>query len=198
MIVPGLNSETMAVRTSSFIDPVPGPFVAIDFETSDHGADSACAVGLVRVEGGRIVRRVRQFIRPPRDVMLFTHVHGITLDYVEDKPTFAQAWPMLTEVFRGARFVAAHNAAFDRGVLRACCESAGLEMLDHPWVCSVRQARNALGIFPANLANVCRVMGFRLNHHEALSDAEACARIVMAARRITGRARIGVSTTGET
>lgn len=191
----------MPRRASSLIDPTPGPFVAIDFETADHGADSACAVGLVRVERGRIVRRVRQFIRPPRDVMMFTHIHGITLDYVESKPAFAQAWPVLREILDGAEFLAAHNAPFDRAVLHACCESAGLAPPDLPWVCSVRQARNVLGIFPANLANVCRVMGLRLNHHEALSDAEACARIVMAARRAGGagrrRDRIGVSIAGE-
>ena len=173
----------MARKASSFVDPAPGPFVAIDFETADHYPDSACAVGLVRVENGRVARRVRQLIRPPRDVMIFTHIHGITLDAVEDKPEFGQAWPALREVFEGASFIAAHNAGFDRSVLNACCESAGLEPPELPWVCSVREARRTLGIFPANLANVCRVMGLKLNHHEALSDAEACARIVMAARR---------------
>ncbi len=30
-------------------------FVALDFETADHGHDSACSVGLIRVEGDRIV-----------------------------------------------------------------------------------------------------------------------------------------------
>ena len=32
-------------------------FVAIDFETADAKRDSACAVGLVRVESGRVVYR---------------------------------------------------------------------------------------------------------------------------------------------
>jgi DNA polymerase-3 subunit epsilon len=166
-----------------FIEPVRGTFVAIDFETADHGPDSACAVGLVRVEDGRVARRVRQLIRPPREQMYFTHIHGITLEAVADKPDFGCAWPVLAEILEGAKFLAAHNAGFDRAVLHACCEAAGLEPPDLPWVCSVRQARNVLGIFPANLANVCRVMGLKLNHHEALSDAEACARIVMASRR---------------
>ncbi|MHC4839453.1 MAG: 3'-5' exonuclease [Planctomycetota bacterium] len=169
---------------STFIDPVPGPFVAIDFETADHGADSACAVGLIRVDNGRISRRVRQFIKPPRDVMIFTHIHGITMDYLEDKPSFKQAWPILTEVLEGVNFLVAHNAGFDRGVLRACCASAGLEMPDFPWVCTVQQARKTLGIRPAKLDNVASVMGLKLDHHEALSDAEACARIAMAARKV--------------
>ncbi|MEK7383088.1 MAG: hypothetical protein AAB262_07355, partial [Elusimicrobiota bacterium] len=41
-------------------------FVAIDFETADTGRDSACSVGLVRVENGTIVQKVVQLIRPPR------------------------------------------------------------------------------------------------------------------------------------
>jgi DNA polymerase-3 subunit epsilon len=173
----------MARERTSFIDPLPGAFVAIDFETADNYPDSACAIGLVRVEAGRVARRVRQLIRPPRDIMLFTGIHGIRLEDVEDKPDFGQAWPILREILDGVRFIAAHNAGFDRAVLEACCQAAGLQAPELPWVCTVRQARKALGIHPANLANVCRVMGLKLNHHEALSDAEACARIVMAARR---------------
>src|SRR5690606_10909281 len=81
-------SNSMARAKTSFIDPLPGAFVAIDFETADHYPDSACAVGLVRVEHGRVARRVRQLIRPPRDIMLFTGIHGIRLEDVEDKPDF--------------------------------------------------------------------------------------------------------------
>jgi DNA polymerase-3 subunit epsilon len=171
------------VVSRKFIDPVPGPFVAIDFDTADHGADSACAIGMVRVESGRIVRRVRQLLRPPRDVMMFTQIHGITLQDVEGKPEFGKAWLLLKEVIEGARFLAAHNAGFDRAVLEACCISANIDPPELPWVCSVRQARRTLGIFPAHLAHVARVLNLPLNHHDALSDAEASARIVMLARR---------------
>lgn len=162
---------------------MPGAFVAIDFETADRYPDSACSVGMVRVEDGRIVRKVRQLLRPPRDEMLFTGIHGIRLTDVETKPTFARAWPLLAPVLEGVSFMAAHNAGFDRAVLRACCEEADIAPPPLPWVCSVQQARRTLGIRPSNLANVARVMGLKLNHHEALSDAEACARIVMAARK---------------
>ncbi|MCC6463982.1 MAG: 3'-5' exoribonuclease [Planctomycetes bacterium] len=166
------------------MQPLPGAFVAIDFETADHGADSACAVGLVRVEDGRVRRRVRQLLRPPRRRMMFTHIHGITWQDVQDKPTFGEAWPLLQDVLEGALFLAAHNAGFDRAVLAACCEAAGLAPPCLPFVCTVRQARHTLGIRPADLATVARVLELKLNHHDALSDAEACARIVMAARRV--------------
>lgn len=166
-----------------FIDPIPGAFVALDFETADYRPDSACAIGLVRVERGRIVRRVRQLLRPPRDQMLFSHIHGLTLDELEDKPDFAAAWPVIREVMEGAVFLAAHNAGFDKGVLDACCAGASVTPPELPWVCTVQQARDTLSMYPADLHSVAMAMGFKLNHHDALSDAEACARIVMLARK---------------
>jgi DNA polymerase-3 subunit epsilon len=166
-----------------FIDPIPGAFVALDFETADYRPDSACAIGLVRVERGRIVRRVRQLLRPPRDQMMFSHIHGLTLDELEDKPDFATAWPVIRDVMEGAAFLAAHNAGFDKRVLDQCCECAEVPAPELPWVCTVQQARRTLGMYPADLHSVAVSIGFKLNHHDALSDAEACARIVMLARK---------------
>ena len=52
-------------------------FVAIDFETANHRADSACAVGLVKVVGGRIVEAVVHLIRPPTREFRFSYIHGL-------------------------------------------------------------------------------------------------------------------------
>ncbi|MBI3551808.1 MAG: 3'-5' exonuclease [Elusimicrobia bacterium] len=156
-------------------------FVAIDFETADQGADSACAVGLVKVEGGRIVRSESHLIRPPRRTILFTYIHGIEWRHVADKPVFKDVWPRVAEMLSGARFIAAHNAPFDRGVLSACCAAAGVRAPSQPFVCTVRLARKAWNLRPTKLPNVCEHLGIALNHHEALSDATACAKIVLAA-----------------
>lgn len=156
-------------------------FVAIDFETADYGADSACAVGLVKVEKGVITRREHHLIRPPRREFVFTYIHGIAWKHVSTKPTFKELWPSLTAVFEGARFLAAHNAPFDRGVLNACCAAAGAEAPALPFLCTVRLARKTWNLRPTKLPNVCAHLGIELKHHEALSDAVACAKIVLAA-----------------
>lgn len=163
------------------VPPPGGAFVAIDFETADHGPDSACAVGLVRVEGGAVVRREAVLIRPPRPRVLFTSVHGITWEMVKGSPTFADVWPALRPLLDGAAVLAAHNASFDRRVLEACCRAAGLDAPGLPFLCTVRLARKTWGLTPNNLPAVCRRLGIGLVHHDAGSDAEACARIVMAA-----------------
>jgi len=158
-------------------------FVAIDFETADHGADSACAVGVVRVENLEVVRREVVLIRPPRDRVLFTRVHGITWRMVAAEPVFAEVWPRLAPVLDGAAFLAAHNAPFDRRVLTACCDAAGLARPPHPFLCTVHVARRTWRQKPNNLPAVCGRLGIALRHHDAGSDAEACARIVIAAAR---------------
>ncbi|HLV61334.1 MAG TPA: 3'-5' exonuclease [Fredinandcohnia sp.] len=159
------------------------PFVAIDFETADTLPDSACAVALVRVEEGEIRDRYYTLIRPPRPQMLFTHIHGLRWEDVESAPRFPEIWPEMEAFMQGAAFLAAHNAQFDRRVLRACCEAAGLKAPPLDFVCTVALARKTWKLFPTRLPDVCRHLDIPLNHHQALSDAEACARIVIAAGR---------------
>ncbi len=87
-----------------------GPtFVAIDFETADTGRDSACAVGVVRVEAGRVVRREHRLIRPPRRTFQFTYLHGISWRDVEREGTFDDVRPTLASVLAPARGRAIRN-----------------------------------------------------------------------------------------
>ncbi len=162
--------------------PPEGPFVALDFETADNGQDSACAVALVRVEGGQVVERAYTLIRPPRPHVTLSWVHGLTWDELADAPPFAEAWAPLTPLLDGVSFIAAHNAGFDRGVLRACCERFDQPFPETPWLDTVRLARKVWQQERNNLPAIAAFLGLPLDHHNALSDAEACAGIVTAAR----------------
>ncbi len=158
-------------------------FVAIDFETADYGLDSACAVALVRVENDQIVAKTHAFIRPPRARFNFTYIHGITWERVKTEPTFGEIWPTMAEYLHGVDHFVAHNAPFDKGVLQACCMVSGLVMPALPFRCTVKLARQTWKL-PSNKLNlVCAHLQIPLNHHDALSDAEACARIVLAAQQ---------------
>jgi DNA polymerase-3 subunit epsilon len=159
----------------------PPDFVAVDFETATTSPDSACAVGLVRVERGRIVRRFARRIRPPSRRFEFTHVHGLAWDDVRDAPSFAELWPEVAAMCEGVTFLAAHNAEFDRRVLRACCAAARVRAPQTPFRCTVEMARRAWGIYPTRLDVVSARLGIPLRHHDAASDAEACANIVLRA-----------------
>ena len=156
-------------------------FVALDFETADHGRDSACAVGIVKVRGTRIVHEAAYLIRPPRQTFIFSYLHGITWNDVADKPSFRQVWLSLRPILDGVDFLAAHNASFDRSVLRKCCEAARLRTPDLAFQCTCQLARHTWGIYPTKLPDVCRRLGLPLDHHDPLSDAKACAEIIIQA-----------------
>lgn len=169
---PGAASNSAPVR-----------FAALDFETADYGRDSACALSIVIVKDDAIIDTWTHLIRPPRRDFFFTYLHGIAWEDVRNQPTFGELWPAIALKLQGARFLAAHNAAFDRSVLRACCDLAAVEPVTLSFVCTVKAARSIWACYPTNLASVCRKLGIPLRHHDAESDARACARILLAARQ---------------
>ena len=156
-------------------------FVAIDFETADPKRDSACAVGLVVVEGGEIVDREYRLIRPPRRHFnpYCVRVHGIHWSDVRGEPSFGEIWPELQPLFEGADFIVAHNASFDKSVLQACCRESGNEAPGQPFLCTVQLSRKTWELHSNKLNAVCDYLGIALNHHHAGSDAEACALIAV-------------------
>jgi len=160
--------------------------VAIDFETADAGRDSACSVAVVRVEGEKIVDSFASLVRPPRTSTMATHIHGISEAAQRAAPPLRAVWPRLAPLLQGVDLIVAHNAAFDRSVLLASWASAGLTPPGLPWGCTVKMARR---IWPKGgvvvdhtLPTLARLFGITLRHHQADSDAEACARLVLEAR----------------
>ena len=156
-------------------------FVAIDFETANRSRTSACAIGLAAGQAGTIVAVKSFLIRPPTPQFEFSRIHGIRWSDVCDAPTFDELWPMLLDWIDNTEFIAAHNARFDRNVLEGSCALYRIPPPKKPFVCTVEVARARWGIYPTTLPDVCRRLGISLRHHEPGSDAEACARIVLAA-----------------
>lgn len=156
-------------------------YLAVDFETASHAQDSACALGLALVEDSRIVAEDAFLIRPPEPEFVFTYIHGLRWEDVADAPTFDQAWPRLAPWLDNADWLVAHNAPFDRGVLAACCRTYRMATVDKPFLCTVQVARRVWGIYPTKLPLVCRALDIPLRHHDAASDASACAQIIVRA-----------------
>ncbi len=163
-------------------------FVAIDFETANYYRDSACEIGLAWVENGRIIKNksANFLIRPPTKYFKFTDLHGIDWSMVKNEPTFEKRWSDIEPILESADFLVAHNAPFDRSVLNACCEAAGLEMPDIPFRCTLQIARQRWKLKPAKLSDVCEFLDipYDLNKaHSALYDAMLCAQIMIEAQR---------------
>ena len=154
-------------------------FIAIDFETANQSRDSACSVGIVLVEEMKIIKKVSFLIQPPDLYFCFTHIHGITAEDVRHEPTFPDVWQKMLPYFSEIDFAAAHNASFDSSVLAACCDRYGIAMPEVEFRCTRNLAREHLDLESNALDAVSRHYRIKLNHHDALSDATACAKIMM-------------------
>jgi DNA polymerase-3 subunit epsilon len=157
--------------------------VAIDFETADYAADSACALGIVVIENGKIAKKGYRLIRPPRNRFVFSYIHGISWGDVKREATFSEVWDSFSDILRGANYFLAHNAPFDRRVLSACLATATEQPPSIPFICTVRVARSHWNFRPAGLSHVCAQLGIPLKHHDAASDAHACASIAVRAMK---------------
>jgi len=157
----------------------PNSFIAIDFETANHYRNSACAVGIVKVKNKKIVKKAAYLIRPPTNFFSFTHIHGITWSKVKKKPTFDRLWAELNPLLKGVPTFVAHNAAFDRSVLNACCDCYGISPPEKPFICTVNISKENWRLKNYKLPSVCQRLGIDLDHHDPLSDAMACAQILL-------------------
>lgn len=157
--------------------------VAIDFETANQSPDSACAIGIVSIENGNITGQECQLICPPQQTFTFSYIHSITWRHVQDHPSFIEVWDHLISFWKDADYFLAHNASFDRKVLTFCCSASGRSPPTVPFICTVKVARWHWTFRPANLPAVCNQLGISLKHHDAASDALACALIALRAMK---------------
>jgi len=166
---------------------VPLDFTAIDFETANSSAASACSVGLVKVRDGRVVDRASWFIRPPLGHDLFqewnVRIHGIQPEDVAGAAGWVDQLADLVEFAEDDHLVA-HNAGFDMGVIRAACAATLVSCPEYRYLCSLQVARRTYHLESYRLPVAAMAAGFEdFHHHDALADAEACAAIVVHAAR---------------
>jgi DNA polymerase-3 subunit epsilon len=162
---------------------MPLNFTAIDFETANGASASPCAVGLVKVAEGKIVDTFSTLIKPPYPNDWFATgnigVHGIHPQDVVDAPTWAEALEEML-VFIGSDDLIAHNAGFDMGVLKASAALIEYELPDLRYGCSLVMARKTYNLDSYRLNQVAYAIGHEeFDHHDALADSDACARIVI-------------------
>jgi DNA polymerase-3 subunit epsilon len=160
-------------------------FTAIDFETANERRSSACAVGVVRVRGGQIVETYQTLLRP-RELRVDwrnQQVHGIAEAELHDAPSIADVWHELLPYLH-RQPVVAHNSAFDVSVLEHSLRDFGVPVPAFHCLCSVKLSKVAWPHLERHrLNNVAEYFNIPLNHHDALSDARACAEITVRAFR---------------
>jgi DNA polymerase III epsilon subunit-like protein len=159
--------------------------VAVDFETANGNASSACQLAAVVVRDSEIVEEHSWLIRPPR--MYFAPrniaVHGIRPKDVAEAPDMEQVWSELLPVIDGQVLVA-HNARFDLGVLIGSLAAYDIACPDLEFTCTRLLARCGWpGRARYGLKPLADWLGVQFRHHDALEDARACAQIAAAVEK---------------
>ncbi len=159
-------------------------FVAVDTETNGLAGDSCelTEIGAVLVGGGELHDRWSSLVRTNmplgRGIQRFT---GITQAQIDRAPEPEAVLPSLALLLE-RRVMVAHNAAFDRRVLRQAFARVGLTWPDPPLLCTAALARAVLPLQrERKLTALADALGIEVEiAHRALADAETCGRILCA------------------
>jgi DNA polymerase-3 subunit epsilon len=163
---------------------VDAEFLAVDTETNGQAGD-ACEmteVGAVLVGGGELHDRFSSLVRVQlplrRGIQRFTGISQAMLEGAPDPEPVLRQLACLME----GRVLVAHNAPFDRRVLRQAFARAGLEWPEPPMLCTAALARRVLPLQrERRLVALAAALGVEVSvAHRALPDAETCGRILCA------------------
>jgi len=156
-------------------------FIAIDFETAVYNRNSAISIGLVRYRDYQPIETYYSLIRPPNLYIRpdFTDIHGLTVDDVKNEQDFMYLWENAIRDFLGDTPLAAHNAPFDMGVLRAVLEWYELAVPELQYFCTCNLARHTWpGLKSHALTALAAKFNITYNAHNALDDAMTCGKLV--------------------
>ena len=168
--------------------------IILDTETTGlewQNGDRLIEVGCVEMVGRkRTGRQLHRFVNPEREVPEgAVAIHGITTEFLADKPKFRDIAAEFIDFVRDAELVI-HNAAFDVGFLDNELNIIGLpplcEITSGPPIDTVRMARDMFPGKRANLDALCERFGIDNAHrelHGALRDAELLVEVYLAMTR---------------
>jgi DNA polymerase-3 subunit epsilon len=159
-------------------------FLVIDTETNGLGGEDCelTEVGAVLVGGGELHDRFSSLVRTSmplrRGIQRFT---GITQAMVDGAPSLEDVVPQIEARLDG-RVLVAHNAPFDRRVLRQAFDRIGRDWPNPPLMCTAALARKLLPLQnERRLGALADALGIEVETaHRALPDAETCAQVLCA------------------
>ncbi|MBO3706436.1 MAG: DNA polymerase III subunit epsilon [Candidatus Accumulibacter sp.] len=147
-------------------------------------------IGGVEMRNRRLTQRhFHSYLNPEREIDAGAlSVHGISRDFLLDKPRFADVAADFLDFIRGAELVI-HNAAFDLGFLNAelsLLDMAPVETVCHGVCDTLRMAKELHPGKKNNLNALCERYGVDNSQrtlHGALLDAEILAEVYLAMTR---------------
>jgi DNA polymerase-3 subunit epsilon len=157
----------------------------LDFRTGDRVVE----IGCVELVGRQLTgQRFHTYLNPGRPVADSERIHGLSDDFLADKPKFAEVVGEFVDFIRGADLVI-HNAAFDVGFLDnelGLLDRDGIARTCGEVIDTLRMAREIRPGKKNNLNALCNEFGVDNSGrqlHGALLDAELLAEVYLAMTR---------------
>ncbi len=178
--------------------------IVLDTETT--GLDPRQGHRIIEVAGIELVNRrltgrhLHKYVHPERDIDAGAQaVHGISLEFLADKPKFADIAEELAEFIRGAELII-HNAPFDIGFLNAEFDRLGfvpVGTLCHGVIDTLKMAKEIHPGKRNSLDALCEryeIDNSSRTLHGALLDTELLADVYLAMTRGQNSLMIDVDT----
>lgn len=155
-------------------------YIVFDVETPNRFNNRMSAIGITVIEEGMIVDSFFSLVDPETHFDYFnTRLTGISAQTVIGAPNFAELWEQI-EPLMSSGILVAHNAVFDMGVLKKCLHDYGIGWKSTAkYICTVQAGRRLLPEISHSLNVMCDYYGISLDHHQAASDSNACAKILL-------------------
>ena len=162
--------------------------VVLDTETTgiDASRERVIEIGAIKLKEGKPVSKFHTYINPEgvKSQPGALAVHGITDQFLLDKPTFLSVHSAFLDFISGTQLVI-HNAPFDVGFLNAELDRVGYQARVED-ICEVVDtlilARERFPGQKNNLDALCRRFGISIEHrtlHGALLDADLLAKVYL-------------------
>lgn len=169
-------------------------FVAVDIETTGLSIynDRIVQLSAVKVENFEIIETFNEYVNPGMRISYEAmKIHGITNEFIANKPTINIVFPKFLE-FINSHILVIHNASFDYSIIQNEYYRVFNEEFSRDYICTMNLWKERynqflkLDIFSATLKFVAGILmeENELNeilekHHDALYDAIATAKIFM-------------------
>lgn len=159
-------------------------YIVIDFETANSKRASACSVGIVKIDNGKIVLKKDWLIRPPEMKFNYRNVaiHGIRPEDVVYEMEFDELYNSELKDLLENQIVVAHNASFDISVLRHTLDYYNIDYPNFKYLCTVKIGQKTWKeLYNHKLDTLSNFLGFKFRHHDALQDCLACSNVLLKA-----------------
>lgn len=163
-------------------------FVAIDVETANADISSICQIGIAKFKDNLLIDEWSSLI-DPEDYFdpINVYIHGITEKDIKGAPKVNEVAQDIYGFLDGTLTVC--HTHFDRVSISKAFNKYGIRLPEANWLDTARVARrtwNEISWSGYGLKNVCEIIGYEFQHHDALEDAKASGQILIASINKTG------------